>query len=122
MSLETDLSYAVRGFRSRVSLGHGHCHFVCTVHLPFGVYANINRSLGLWWLRGMPRMDVTLSEEKIWLIRFTFHSPLSESIRLLTLVSAGRIGGRDSTLKVEGRGSQRFVQMPMSLPAPTYQR
>ena len=93
-----------------------------TVHLPFGVYANINRSLGLWWLSRMTIMDVTSSEEKIWLIRFTLHSPLSESIRLLTLVSAGRIASRDSTLKVEGRGSRRFVQMPMLLPSPTCQR
>lgn len=76
------------------------------VNFPFGVYAHIIQSLGLCSLSGMPRIHAMSFGEKNWLIRLSFHSPLFESIKELTLVSFGRKAGGDNTLKIEGRGSQ----------------
>ena len=59
---------------------------VFIVNFPFGVYAHIIRSLGLCSLSGIPRIHALSSEEKIWLIILSFHSPLFESIKELSLV------------------------------------
>ena len=66
-------------------------------------------------------MELTSTGRKTWLLKVTSHSSDSKSMRELIFVFAGSKPGDDSTRNFEGRVSQRFAQMPMELPSPTYQ-